>query len=65
MSAWQPDILGEGYEQQTFDLGDDGEGSVGVPGTNPWSSTFWKSWTPWKSMKDFLEITNFQKFMDF
>jgi len=30
MSQWQPDILGEGYEQQTFDLGTDpdGQGSI-------------------------------------
>jgi alpha-beta hydrolase superfamily lysophospholipase len=30
MSAWEPDLLGEGYEQQRFDLGadPDGEGTV-------------------------------------
>lgn len=42
MSAWQPDILGAGYEQQTFDLGDDPDGQGQVFATlvrRTWTSS--------------------------
>ena len=33
MAGWQPDVLGEGYEQQVLELGDDPDGEGQVVGT--------------------------------
>ncbi len=33
MAGWQPDVLGEGYEQQVLDLGDDPDGQGQIVGT--------------------------------
>jgi alpha-beta hydrolase superfamily lysophospholipase len=33
MAGWQPDVLGEGYEQQVLDLGDDPDGEGQIVGT--------------------------------
>jgi alpha-beta hydrolase superfamily lysophospholipase len=33
MADWQPDVLGEGYEQQVFDLGDDPDGQGQIVAT--------------------------------
>ena len=33
MADWQPDVLGEGYEQQVLDLGDDPDGQGQIVGT--------------------------------
>ena len=33
MADWQPDILGDGYEQQVLELGDDPDGQGQIVGT--------------------------------